>query len=320
MPGPFRWISDTSRGDWLAPMRAERLGNLAAIVPRGFEAYARIFHPVLRDRPRRTGSWLGVDGATYFAGARDIGALLETESCTWEQTAESFGTTMHAGAQYARLVRSGVGASGSVVAQDGWRYLGPLTGSLAAPSYAALSTVLARHTASPRAGIAAVWSGWGGLTSAAGYVLLTPGAVDQRNRDHAGTDRRIDEPPGREADPGPGSGLLSQEIATGSTLEILPGTGREYVLFEAGARDFADPAWPGRAPWVQEPLWAQSPAMLWPEDHAWLLATEIDFDSTLVGGSSALIRSLLATSGLEVHAITLAADLSWDGDQPNRPV
>ncbi|MEX5235249.1 hypothetical protein RCG96_05590 [Kocuria sp. CPCC 205236] len=50
-----------------------------------------------------------------------------------------------------------------------------------------------------------------------------------------------------------------------------------------------------------------------------MLATEIDFDSTLVAGTRALVRELMQTSGLEVLSIPTDADLSRDGDVLNRP-
>lgn len=101
-------------------------------------------------------------------------------------------------------------------------------------------------------------------------------------------------------------------------LQLHGDTGRRYVLFEASANDFADAAWPHRGPWVDEVMWAQAPSNLWPEDQSWVLATEMDFDSTLVEGSGALIRKLVQTQGLEVLPIGPDADLSWDGDVPNR--
>lgn len=73
-------------------------------------------------------------------------------------------------------------------------------------------------------------------------------------------------------------------------MKLHGDTGRRYVLFEASANDFADAAWPHRGPWVDEVMWAQAPSNLWPEDQSWVLATEMDFDSTLVEGSGVLIR------------------------------
>lgn len=120
-------------------------------------------------------------------------------------------------------------------------------------------------------------------------------------------------------DPAPGTGVLPPEVAAGPRFELHGDTGRSYVLFEAGAHDFADPTWPVRAPWVDEPVWAHSPSILWPDDHAWVLATEIDFDSTLVAGTTALVRELVRTPGLEVLSLRTDADLTWDGDALNRP-
>lgn len=346
MTKPFKSAPDTSRGEWLRPMQAEPFCSLSSIVPKGFEAYARLFHPVQRDRPRKTKSWKGLDERTYFDGVRDIDAELETEFTTWEQAAESFGTTMHAQAQYARLVRSDYGNSHASIADDGWRYLGTSGGHLEAPSLTAVSKILARHTSTPDAGIAAVWDGWGGLNSLAGLAYLTFEAADGLAAPLAdGTTVQPAEPPLHRRvaafirerftrsrltggihpefagpDPEPGSGILDRDIAVGPRFEIKPGTGRQYVLFEAGVNIFSDPAWPERAPWIDNIMSAQSPSMIWPDDHAWMLATEIDLDSTLVAGTTDLIRELVQTPNVEALPIRLDVDLTWDGDNLNRPL
>ncbi|GHD52910.1 hypothetical protein D9V29_12230 [Mycetocola manganoxydans] len=306
MPKPFEWEPDISRGEWLRPMEAEPLGSILSVVPRGFEAYARLFHPVERDRPRDTRTWHGVDQMTHFDDVVDIGAALETERATWAEVATAFGTTMHAEAQFARLARRDYGDVGGVIDAAGWRYGDTEEGRLDPTSLAVASAVLARHTSTPDAGIAAVWEGWGGLISAAGVAYLRFEAGD-------------DAPAPDIRDPQPGSGLLRREVAAGSRFDLHGNTGRRYVLFEAGANDLADAAWPGRAPWVAEVMWAQSPSILWPDDHSWVLATEIDFDSTLIAGSTQLIRELVQTPGLEVLPIRTDADLTWDGDSLNRP-
>lgn len=340
----FAWVPDLDRGQWLRPMEAEAWGSILSIVPRGFEAYARLFHPVERDRPRQTKTWQGLDEAAYFAGVEDIEASLETERATWAQAAASFGTTMHAQAQYARLLRGAYGEVDGVISPDGWRYSDTSEGCLDTASLAAVSVVLARHTTTPDAGVAAIWEGWGGLVSSAGTARFVPepsegwpapdtegnpGSVTVpllRERLAAaarqgltGAKAVLQARPGRaHDDPAPGTGVLSREIATGPRFELHGDTGRRYVLFEAGAHDFADAAWPGCAPWVDEVMWAHSPSILWPDDHAWVLATEIDFDSTLVAGTTALVRELLRTPNLEVLPIGTDADLTRDGDMLNR--
>ncbi|MGP5073865.1 hypothetical protein ACTXI0_15855 [Arthrobacter rhombi] len=338
----FEWEPDLARGEWLRPMEAESFGSLLSVVPRGFEAYARVFHPVERDRPRETKTWLGLDESAFFEGVRDIGASLETERATWTDAAASFKTTMHAEAQYASLLRRDYGHAGGAIAADGWRYGDSSEGCLDADSLATVAQVLARHTSTPDAGIAAIWEGWGGLMSSAGvgrFIFEEHEGMPVRYTDEAPVAR--DEQPLRDRltkaarrwsarmrslrealprrEPKPGSGLLAREIAAGKTFELHGGTGRNYILFEAGANDFADAAWPAHAPWVDEDMGAQSPSILWPDDHAWVLATEIDFDSTLIAGTARLIRELERTPGLEVLPIHTGAGLSCEGDAINRP-
>jgi len=345
MPEEFEWVPDIGRGEWLRPLEAEPFGSILSIIPRGFEVYARVFHPVDRDRPRETKTWQGVDAATYFQTVDDIEASLERQRSTWAQAAVSFRTTMHAEAQYARLVRRDYGKADGAIGADGWRYGDTYEGCLDAASLTTTSTVLARHTTTPDAGIAAIWEGWGGLVSSAGIAHFGPeptGGTSTHDTEEdaayiadptlrerlftavrqriAGTRSIIDALPGRaRPTPEPGSGVLTREAAAGPRFDLHGGTGRHYVLFEAGANTFADATWPGRAPWVDRVMWAQSPSILWPDDHSWVLATEIDFDSTLVAGTTALIRELVQTPGLEVFPIRTDADLTWDGDVLNRP-
>jgi hypothetical protein len=61
----------------------------------------------------------------------------------------------------------------------------------------------------------------------------------------------------------------------------------------------------------------QSPSLLWPVDRSWCLATEIDFDSTLIGGPRELIDALLQQPDLETWPVTPTDDLSVDGDLVN---
>ncbi|WP_430593116.1 hypothetical protein [Humidisolicoccus flavus] len=312
--GPFPWIADVQQGEWLRVLEREPFGSLLSIVPRGYEAYARVFHPLSRDRPRGVGSWHGVDRDALFAGVQDIDSVIETESATWADAAKSFGTTLHAHAQLTRLFKlhgpEDWYASGAVAA-DGWQYEPAEVGSLESQSFTRLASVLARHTRTPDHGVAAVWEGWGGLMSAAGYAEITL-FEDGTTSTSGGWSGEGEEPP-------PGSGLLSQEIASGPTLAVHGGTGRNYVLFAAGASDFAEASWPERAPWVRRATSGQSPSILWPEDRSWVLATEIDYDSTLIAGSLLLVRELVAASGVEVLPIRPDQNLHADGDDVNRP-
>ncbi|TLP96986.1 hypothetical protein FEF26_08365 [Nesterenkonia salmonea] len=319
------WVPDVARGEWLRPMEEQPLGSILTLVPPGFEMYARIFHPVERDRPRKTDTWIGVDQERAFDGVDDIDAALETQRVTWADTAASFGTIMHRTAQYPRLVRSDYEESDGVVAPDGWRYSGPSEGCLDAETLTTVAAVLARHTTTPHSGVAAIWEGWGGLTSSDGLGYFSVSALDQRpwaacaqrmlGSARGAIQGMLSRFPRRPAEPG--TGLLSAEMASGPRLELHGDTGRTYILFEAGAEDFAEEHWTERAPWIGGSMWSQSPSIIWPDDHSWVLATELDYDSTLIAGSTVLVQHLVRTPGLEVHALHHDADLSWEGDSVN---
>ena len=64
------------------------------------------------------------------------------------------------------------------------------------------------------------------------------------------------------------------------------------------------------------PAW-QSPNLLWPADRAWFLASEIDFNSTLVAGDTDLIADILACPALESWPVRPHGSLGSDGDKVN---
>jgi hypothetical protein len=63
--------------------------------------------------------------------------------------------------------------------------------------------------------------------------------------------------------------------------------------------------------------WFVPPNYIWPVDHAWFLATDIDFDSTLVGGSSALVEAILDSKELEALQVGPHDFLTSDADHIN---
>lgn len=321
----FAWVPDPSVGEWLRPLEDEEFGSVLSIVPAGFEAYARVFHPTERERG---GDW---------------------ERITWAEVAAVFGTTMHPGAQFAALTRRPPGPPEEVEGPDEWCYQPPAEGSLDAAALSAVARVAARYTRTPEAGVAAIWDGWGGLVGGSGGIARfgwkQRWGMAFRLGTALGMPARYREAPadqeGSVGDkayfgwsavaPRPGlipfrpkyqPGILPAHIAAGPRLDLHADTGRHYILFTAGAQNFADPAWPTRAPWIDDAegsgSYLQSPSIWWPEDRAWLVATEIDFDSTLVAGSAAFIAELQGHAALEVLPITPDIDLSWEGDILNR--
>lgn len=52
------------------------------------------------------------------------------------------------------------------------------------------------------------------------------------------------------------------------------------------------------------------PGILWPEDMSWYLSTDIDYDSTIVGGTSDFIDSIMMSSSIEAVVISPDLDLT----------
>jgi len=305
----MEWTADVSAGDWLR----ERIddpwsGTMHDVVPRGFPAYARIFHP------------------GHTTDADDV-----TRTVTWAQTAAAFGTEFHAGAQWGRLVRtpSDANAWQQVAAPDGRVFDAPAEGALESDLVAVVAGILASHTSTPDAGYVALWEGDGALLGHLGdgpsRVFFQIGdpedpALSHHNEmlAHAVKDpfnNVFRKPTWQE-------GILSREISEGPRLE-LPGRG--HVLFRGGVAELADPDWVLRVPWRDRPAEAhgfdsaaQSPSLIWPDDRAWVLVTEVDHDSTIVGGSSELIGALVTDERLEALPVSEGAELTWDSDEVNR--
>jgi hypothetical protein len=66
-----------------------------------------------------------------------------------------------------------------------------------------------------------------------------------------------------------------------------------------------------------ERIYARGPSIWWPDDRAWCVATEIDFRSTYVGGSSSCIEDLLNDDVLEALPATIEDGVGLKGDPVN---
>jgi hypothetical protein len=300
-------LLDDEQGRWLLPRLTAGSSTMHVAVPRGYPAYARIFHPAERDRPVLPGSQQEQVGTTSGVTADPESAEFRviSEHVAWATVAEAFGTIMHPLAQFHRLIGSPQDDGNGVHDPAGWRYFEPMQGNLDAEVLAAVAGHLIDHTTTPTEGVAAVWDGWGGLTSYAGRAVLA--ASDEPLPDGSGY---------FVPDGGPGSGILPKEVVDGPVLELPD---RAYYLFGAGIRCFAGRGWPSSAPWHDGSAFPQSPSILWPEDHNWVLVTEIDWDSTIVAGSRELIKALVSDPSIEALRIREGADLGWDADNENRP-
>ena len=104
---------------------------------------------------------------------------------------------------------------------------------------------------------------------------------------------------------GTGRGLVGRSV----TIDRY-----DYVLAQTGTAELAELGWGRHIGFRTD----EPPQLLWPEDHAWVLATEIDWDSTIVAGSRTLIDSILTDDRFEAYPVDENSDLSWNGDTINR--
>ena len=128
----FLAAADTRAADWLAAAMTPDDAGLLSIVPGGFEAYVRIFHPA-----RRGG-----------------------ETVRWHEIAAARGRIAHPRMQLAALL-------GSLAASQQWAVPGvydssPLVGSLPEELVPVLVSVLGAHTTADTCWFG-VWEGYAGL-------------------------------------------------------------------------------------------------------------------------------------------------------------
>nr|KEP23763.1 hypothetical protein DA06_05000 [Georgenia sp. SUBG003] len=258
----MRIVEDVSPADWLAIRVTGRPGTVVGTVPSGYEAYARLLHPV-----------------EFHDGRR--------EPTTWARVAEITGRHVHPTVQWHSLIGTTDPWGRSA---PGWPDGQPEQGNLALAPLQTLCDALAPHTTTPEDCYFALWSGWGQLTGGRAWVRMTPD----------GSGDGVEPPP-----------LLTARERAAPQVHL---PGRDYHLFHGPLSAAAalaryggpDQVWP-----------TQSPNLIWPADHAWCVGTEIDLDSTLVGGTTGMIEAVLASPWLEARSIDGGASLQADADRVN---
>ncbi len=137
-----------SAGSWLAEeLAGQPWTTLASILPRRFEAYARILHPAVR-----------------YVGDDDV-------EVTWAEVADANAAVAHPLMQWPAIT-----GGWEFVAEDDQSPLwddSPAEGHLPSAVAARLAAVLRRHTTAPDVCWFGVWQGWGAPSSAA--LLRLPG-------------------------------------------------------------------------------------------------------------------------------------------------
>lgn len=101
--------------------------------------------------------------------------------------------------------------------------------------------------------------------------------------------------------------------------------GREYWLFSGALADVVELSAEFETAGLSEE-WRRatrqmgivhSPTMWWPHDRTWLVHSEIDYDTTIVGGPSSLIQALVADPEIEALQVDPDVSLYANGDRIN---
>jgi hypothetical protein len=245
--------------------------------------------PRLRDETGTVGSVVPTGYPAYARLLHPVDSGGDTLVRWWDVAART-GRTVHPLVQWHRLVGSGDPLNrrrGEV--DDG----PPGEGELPQADLHTLLGVLTAHTATPDDCWSCVWEGWA-------WVAKRPGSVALSSFSESG--------PVPDPEHGP-PGFTAEQLA--GPRVVLPG--RSYLLLHGpldAVRFVGDQVTPD---WFLP----QSPTLWWPADRAWFVGTEVDFDSTLVAGSRALVDELLAHPGLEAFEVDPDDSLTWDADQVN---
>jgi len=92
------------------------------------------------------------------------------------------------------------------------------------------------------------------------------------------------------------------------------GGGISLVAYEEGS----EPPSEDELAELQKP-WRAAPHLIWPADRTWLVVSDVDFDSTLVGGSSELVEAMVRSPNLEAWQVEPTTSLAEGADKVNVP-
>jgi len=237
----------------------------------------------LASRITRGSDWVtSTVGTGYRAYARLFHPLDDgPDAPRWADLAARHGRIMHPSAQWEHI--SSTVAPADTMSRSRGFPGEPHIGNLHPEALASLCTLLRDHTATSEDCWFAVWDGWGWQHPGAHAIL-------QATRTGEPTTPINDAPESKRLNLAAPKFCLSD---------------RDYCLFH-GPVDAATRI----GDWVTADWFdPQSPSLFWPADRAWCVATEIDFDSTLIGGTPDLIAAVTSSAHLEALPIAPYQDL-----------
>lgn len=204
---------------------------------------------------------------------------------TWREVADWSGRTYHPLMQFGALSSPVPGTTGpSPFDEEPW------PGHLFLRQCHALFSALAPWTTTPDTCWLGIWEGWGVFGYPHSMSFLSPSADPE-------TERMGDE--------------LIEIARRVSSAPRFEHPARSYLLAKSTCGAICE---------LDKPPLDVTPSIAWPEDRAWCVGIEVDFDSTLVAASEKCITSLLIADGLEVVRVEPEGRLDIEGDVINPPV
>ena len=264
-------ISDgAATGAWIKPRLGGKFGAVTLQVPRGFEAYARVFHPA-SDATGRPVSWAEVAKVCRTTPHREM----QWHAILGLSNADELRSSYRPGDG------SGVNWAGS----------DPPIGPMDIDTLDALCEVLADHAADVTHCFFALCIIHGWLDSFSGETLppLLELPYDRSHIVLAGPLSAVDQ-------------IMYDWSRADSIMMTQVARHGEVLAPERESSSF---------------LQREAPNLIWPGDHSWFVASEVDFDSTLVGGSAVLINAIIESSKLEARRIRPTDSLADDADTVN---
>jgi len=262
----LEYVDDLTPANWIAERLHPFAQDAGSIIPPGFEAYARIFHP-----------------ATRQVGQAAV-------PVTWREIADANLRAYHPAMQFGALVTR-VGTTTRFYDRepqpglfDAW----PRTGTLSLEIARTLVGVLGNHTTTSDRCWFAAWEGYGDFRDGSAALATFGGApVDALARLPPGTYR--DKPTEHPRFKLPHRGYYLARGPLAAALETVYGFTWAYL----------------------------SASIWWPDDRAWCVATEVDFDWTYVGGTTECIAAILSSPDVEALPAQLSDGVQYNSDPLN---
>ncbi len=246
-PRGLTFLTEVSAGRWVEEGLSSDFASVGALVPGGYEAYARVLHP----------AWDASD-----------------RMVPWSSVAAWSGRVYHPQMSF-EGISSPLSGHGGVVApwcED------PDHGSMDEATATELAAFLSQFTRTPEECFFGVWEGYGLYSS--GSAMLTSD----------GNGRPLPTP---------------RDIRRAQRIR---GCGRHYLLYTGELQDITA---------FYNHFLSEPPNIWWPADRAWLVATDIDLDSTYVGASQELVNALLRHTVLEAVPAEYLASVAMTADTIN---